>query len=53
MRKLGESKPPSLKLITRGRAVHSAYFSLSGNLLATRRYITTPFLKVFIGLAVM
>ncbi|KAI7757402.1 hypothetical protein M8C21_007154 [Ambrosia artemisiifolia] len=35
LRKLGKSKPDSLKVITRERAVHSAYFSPSGGCLAT------------------
>ncbi|KAI3811281.1 hypothetical protein L1987_21002 [Smallanthus sonchifolius] len=35
LRKLGKRKPESLKVITRERAVHSAYFSPSGGLLAT------------------
>ncbi|KAK9055152.1 hypothetical protein SSX86_026234 [Deinandra increscens subsp. villosa] len=35
LRKLGKSKPKSLMVITRERAVHSAYFSPSGSSLAT------------------
>ncbi|KAJ0569613.1 putative transcription factor WD40-like family [Helianthus annuus] len=35
LRKIGKSKPKSLKVITRERAVHSAYFSPSGDRLAT------------------
>nr|GEU64238.1 WD repeat-containing protein 76 [Tanacetum cinerariifolium] len=35
LRKVGKSKPKSLKVITRKRAVHAAYFSPSGSLLAT------------------
>lgn len=39
LRKLGKkSNPDSVKEIRRERAVHSAYFSPSGNLLATTRY---------------
>ncbi|XP_071699170.1 uncharacterized protein [Rutidosis leptorrhynchoides] len=35
LRKLGKCKPEPLKMITRKRAVYSAYFSPSGSLLAT------------------
>ncbi|XP_076922907.1 uncharacterized protein LOC143584851 isoform X2 [Bidens hawaiensis] len=35
LRKVGKSKPSSLRVITRERAVHSAYFSPSGDRLAT------------------
>ena len=38
LRKVGNSKPKSLKVITHKRAVHAAYFSPSGSLLATTRY---------------
>lgn len=35
LRNIGANKPHSLKMVSHGRAVQSAYFSPSGSLLAT------------------
>lgn len=39
LRKLGSTKPETLKTVSHGRAVHSAYFSPSGSSLATTRHV--------------
>lgn len=52
LRKVGKSRPKSLKLITRDRAIHSAYFSPSGRFLATTRY-DTSFLKFLLVLEII